>query len=464
MLEGFEPSSTLACFLHPMHPAALRIALDLLSPQQALVALLAPGEPLAAWLMCEDFTPDLAEHRLFFATTPDELERLLLTYPGLPTPGQFIRTVAIDDDTCRQLVDACQAAFSRVHEARTALLNQLLQPRPAHRRPPARIVVSAARRFQLWDDAAETLSRLAQSLPDLNTLPWPHDDPLHTAPLALARLAADADAVLLADLVRSDLAGQLASDCPLVTLATSPRVPAYPGNRLDLVLLTGSRQPADWHRAGWPDSRIVLAELPPLPVPPSPSGTPVVGLLADTLPLRIPPAIEEFSSHRLLWERAAAEIAADPAIVAEDALAYLERLRHEMGVDHTHFPLETFVRQLVIPAWQQSVARHLLAAGIPLHLHGRGWDRLGDAAADLLPHWRGPIRSQNDLLAAATPLSALVRPLPLPGDTPARRLGRPLLTVRGPRHTWLKPAPNPAHRPYLTPELLHQCLSRIISP
>ncbi|MFN4242248.1 MAG: hypothetical protein ACK4PI_03320 [Tepidisphaerales bacterium] len=461
MLESFEPSSTVACFLHPMHPAAVLVALEMLGPRQALIVLLGPGEQLPLWLMPLDFRRPLQEHRLFFARHPDDIRTLLSRHEGLPLPGQFIRTPAIDDETCRQVIEQCQSVFAEVHHARHAVLHTL-HTRPASRtRPPRRAIVGQPAGFRLWDDAADTLRQVVCSLDGLHVQPWPFEDPLHTAPLDLARRTEGADVVLLADLFRADLGGQLPPTCPLVTWTTQPRPVSWPTGGDDWALAATSAARSALLQSGWPAERVLDADWPSLPVAPPPLAVRTVGLLADTQPVRLPPAVEEYSSHRLLWEHAEAAIRTDPAVVGEDAIAYVEQLRAALSIDPAAFPLDLFVQRLVIPAWQHSVARHLVAGGFRVHIHGHGWDRLGELSEQLHPAWRGPLDTADALVRAAGPLTHLVRPMPLPGNDPLRRLGRPVLQVLG---NWQsRPSVAPPQKPGrpLSPALLGELLRRI---
>ena len=101
MFKKMLTPGVVACFLRPAHAAHLRVTLDMLESQQAIVALV--PEPQTAWMLlhCEDFASDIAAGRLWFAVGAhweSQLAELFVANPGLPTPSQFIRPIAIDNE------------------------------------------------------------------------------------------------------------------------------------------------------------------------------------------------------------------------------------------------------------------------------------------------------------------------------------------------------------------------------
>jgi len=422
MLESLVPSSTLACFLHPFHPAAIAEALSLLSPTQAVVALLESPQDLTAFLACDDFSADIAAHRLFFCPSTDHLASFLAARPGLPTPGQFIRTDTLDDATCRSLIETCQSHFGHEHARRLAEVARLTT-RPAPESPPARFVLATTSRYTPFADAPSALAALLPGEPTL----WPHDDPLHTSPLALLALAHTADAVITADLYRDCAQSLLPPALAFITLATRAPIPPPTPNAHDRLILTHAALEPLAKAAGWSPQQYTLASLPQLPAT-APTSPAHLALLADTSPIPAsPPAqIEDFSSHRLLWERIQSDLTSNPLLAGADIVAYISARRAELAIPEAGFPLATFAERLAIPLWQQSLARVLVGAGVPLRIHGAGW---ATAAPDLAGLLAGPLTSPAAAHLALCSATALLPPYPLPGPHPIHSAPRPLLPL-----------------------------------
>jgi hypothetical protein len=428
MLESLTGEASVALLLHPPFPAAIRATLDRIAPEHALIALLDDPDELPQFLSCEDFSADFHEHRLLLACSTGHLAELLASHDGLPTPGLFVRLSTLHDSVCRQLIDDCQRIFQAEHDRRASLAAGLAgeskrRSEPV-RRSISRVVLSFPRRFHPHNPPADLLAE------DLSTrfalTPWHPDDPLQTSPLHLLKLAGQSDVLLLLDCFRDDIQNILPAEVHVVTLATGPRI-CPPRSDTDALVLTHRSllQPA--RSAGWPEHRTTLATLPVPPAPPpARSGSPLL-LLADTRPVSLPPAIEEFSSHRLLWERAFAELTDDPLLLGHTPETYLTRLRSEMGISEHGFPIRTFITELAIPLWQQRLVLALLEAGLPVCVAGRGWDKLS-INATVMP--RPTSRAQLTSLLGES--SALLPPEPLAPTFahPLADLGRALLQPR----------------------------------
>src|SRR5205823_15018631 len=103
-----------ACFLSPEHAAQIHAALDRLTPEQAIIAIVPDSETQHTILHCENFTPDFQAHRLWLVTGsnwPDDLKQLLSDHPGLPIPSQFIRLPHIGTDVLESQIAAAQRVF-----------------------------------------------------------------------------------------------------------------------------------------------------------------------------------------------------------------------------------------------------------------------------------------------------------------------------------------------------------------
>src|SRR4051794_4190866 len=93
MLPKLSITGTTGCLIAPPHAAPIHIALELLQPNQAVVALLDDTAALQTILHLHDFSQDISGHRLFFAAGGEwaaPLEDLFLQNPGLPVPMSFI--------------------------------------------------------------------------------------------------------------------------------------------------------------------------------------------------------------------------------------------------------------------------------------------------------------------------------------------------------------------------------------
>ena len=96
-----------------------------------------------------------------------------------------------------------------------------------------------------------------------------------------------------------------------------------------------------------------------------------------------------------------------------------------------------FVDGLIVPAYQQGLARWLAEGGVDLKLFGRGWDQVEGLAA----RHAGGVVDRAALGAAAEACGALVHVWPRGGAHPIEALGRPVLrrSFKG-REMWLAEA------------------------
>lgn len=434
LLEAFRPTSSVACFLFPFHPAAVREALDMTSSQQAVIALLGDID-LSMFLSCEDFSADFASNRLWLVRDAAGLEALLQDRRGLPVPGIFIRTPGTDDALVKTGVDSCQAVFSRIRERNEQHAEQIRRTPRTLSRPAQRLLVATTNRFKLWDDAQVALRDIASAMDGMEMMNWAIDDPASMSPLHLLEQSSKADALLAADFFRGDAHGVLPSDLPVITWVTQPRVDTYTAaSKLDRVLLADPAFRKLARQAGWPDAQVEMAARPTTLLPSPPPGS-RLALIADTLPLSIPPEIEDFSSHRLLWERAESELRTDPLRIGTDIAGYLDRMRIEMHIAPEGFPTVTIAERLVVPLWQQEVARRILGAGLPLKIYGSGWDKTEVSSAVA-----GSICSVQDLRKAVEQAAALIVPIPVAYAHPAEACGRAALRASGDLASFLRRA------------------------
>jgi hypothetical protein len=130
----------------------------------------------------------------------------------------------------------------------------------------------------------------------------------------------------------------------------------------------------------------------------------------------------DLSSHQLLWDLIRAELHDNPALVKDDVPAYLHSRMQRLNVSETGLDQRRFIEALIIPAYQQSIATHLVNAKIPLRIFGQGWPRAAR-----------PISSREDLTHAIATSSALIHLWPTHHPHPIDTAGPPVLrlTSRG---------------------------------
>ena len=430
MLKKLECNGRVACFLAPTLAAHLRVALETLRPDQAVVSVNPDLRVLRVMLHSTDFSDAIDARRLWFAWGADwqaELSRVFRDNPGLATPSQFIRLPVMPDDEVDKLVTAAQAVFAEQNAARLVALAKLRDGHADLAGAVRRVCVLAPSHFRLWDNAGTTLADAVQSATaetDVRVVRFDADHPLNSSGLALARAAAGCDVVLSADTGRADLPNVAPDSAQWVTWVTTGRVPSVRGAAdNDAVLLADGAWRAAAAGAGWPNDRIHVATWPVANASANAaSGGPLV-VVADTRLPDPPEKMHEFSSHVLLWERIRAEIARDPFAVGDDPVAFVDRAIRACGMSGEHIDRRLFADALVVPAYQQALARLLLRERIPVRLYGAGWD----AADEFRAHASGPVRSRRCLRRAVAQAAAVVHVWPGGFAHPIDACGRPVV-------------------------------------
>jgi hypothetical protein len=434
ILKSLDASGRTVCFLRPPFAAQIRLALEKTRADQAIIALVPSIESLSVILHGEDFSADLRLHRLWFAwgeKWPEELATLFDENPGLPTPAQFVRGAAADKAEAEALIPAAQQVFAAVGVRRSQQLVPLRKNWRCSDRTPPRCCVVAPSHFRLWDDGGDVLAKIFAE--DTESIRFDSDDPASASPLILAESACQCDAVVSVNLAREDLGDVLPPEMPWVTWITRPRLPAATAaGKRDGLIVADVR----WRRkavdAGWPADRVEVAGWPALEIAAPADGAPVY-LIADTRPLKAPAAVLELSSQNLLWEAIASELLADPLRVGGDPEKFLNRRRQEMRIGDGGFDAQLFLDQLIVPAFQQGMARLLIRKKTPLRLRGRGWDEIDEFAAIA----GGPIDSRAQWVDAVTASAGLVFPSPLAHAHPIDALPRPIVRPAGSQNSAL---------------------------
>ena len=423
MFKKMVTPGVVASFLRPAHAAHLRVTLDMLEPQQAIIALI--PEPQVFWVMlhCEDFCQDIAAGRVWFAVGPhweSQLAELFVANPGLPTPSQFIRPIAIDNEPADAMVGPAQKVFADESERRSAQIRSRVSVwKPAPR--AKKLCIVAPSRFRLWNDAPHTLHQTLSASREFEVSRFDSDSPRTASPVALCKLATNCDAAITANISRADLSGVFPASMPLITWVTFPRIPAFEGTSPDDALLLADES---WQRlaieAGWPEARTKVAGWPATQL--SASGN-ALSLITDITTLEVPKAVAGFSSQRILWESIQHELLNNPFAVGTDIDGYLKRWQTKCDVDSEHLDRVLFIESLIVPAYQQGLARLLMHNRISLALHGTGWTELPEFA----PYASGPVTSRERFEQIIQSSAALVHAWPIAYAHPIQSIGLPVI-------------------------------------
>ena len=431
ILRRLEFKGSVACFISPAHAAQIRFTLQRMGTGQALMCVIPDLRDLRITLGCESFETEIAAGRLWFLSGDDwanSLAELLRNNQGLPTPAQFIRTNLTEPQQAETLMAQADAVIQKENARRSDLVRSILTSRTT--RDPGALLAVVSSGFRLWDDAGGTLHDLARGA-EWATLDV--DDPCRASAVAFARAAAESRAIVMANGSRAELPTSLPSDLAVISWLTWPRIPQFDRRcPADGVILTDPAWRDTALRAGWPSDRIIIGTWPAATSILS-AGT-GLAIIADTCPIQ--KLNFEMSSHGLLWDTIASELSSDPFKVRQDAATYLSRWCARAGIDEQTLDRRAFIERLIVPAYQQGLARALLQAGIELRLHGRGWNEL-----DELSHQHaGDIGDRAALRAAIHSAAALVHVWPMPWTHPIESAGRPVLQVTGSRDSWIQEA------------------------
>ena len=449
VLRKMELGAVVTCFLSPTHAAQLRVTLDRLGAAQALIAVVPDVADVRLMLGCEAFVDEIEAGRLWFAWGEDwavRLRDLLVGNDGLPVPGQFVRTAMVEDDRMQGMIARAQEVLSREMTRRAEAVREVFKTGVADSNL---ICAVAPGGFRLWDDAGAVIADMSRAGGWRVVDP---DQPCQASPVALARAAADCGAVVAANLGRSDLSELLPKATRVITWLTGPRVPRFdPKAEADALVVADERWRPLAISAGWPADRVTVAGWPARGAAGAGAG---LGVIADTVPI-VRPAFD-LSSHNVLWDTIALELANDPFAAGQDVAAYLVQLLRRAGIADGSVDARTFIERLILPAYQQGLVRRLIDAGAPVRLFGRGWGEI----AEFAPAHQGEVSNPDALRRAVASCAALAHVWPEAWAHPIDAAGRPVLrlTFRG-AEAWLSDArrivagPLQAHRVNAPPAL-----------
>ncbi len=432
VLGAFVLQGGVACFLNPTHASQVRVVLGMLGPGQAVVVAVPDVRTLRLILHGEDFSGAIEGHRLWLCEGEGwagQLEGIFEEHAGLPLPQQFVRLPGIEEDLVGRMIAEAEAVIGRRTKARGAMAAGLREKKRTKGAGVARVCVAAASQFRLWGDAGHVLTEvMGGGGAGVEVVRVDTDDPASSSPLALAMAVSECDALVTVNLGRSDWPGVLGMDQGWVTWVVAPRVPAYQAEaKGDGLILADGAWVEMARAAGWPAERVRVGGWPGKRVGTVEGG--YIAIIVDTLELRPPARVEDMSSHRLLWEMIVEELGGNPFALGEDVERYLEERIERMGIEEEGFDRLMFVEKLILPAYQQGLARALAAEKWPVRLFGRGWGEL----AEFKECWGGVVESREAFEAAVAGAAAVVHVWPWGHAHPIDAVGRPVVRRRGQR-------------------------------
>src|SRR5262249_17369872 len=145
-----------------------------------------------------------------------------------------------------------------------------------------------------------------------------------------------------------------------------------------------------------------------------------------------------FSSHRLLWEMIAHELAADPFALGDDPREFLAKRIKRAGVNSADVSEAVFLEKLIWPAYQRAVAQMIAETGLPLRLAGDGWEQ----APGLEKFAAAAPRSHEQFSALVVSSTVLLDGWAGWLGHPVRHQGRPVLGAARTRPAFIQQARN----------------------
>jgi hypothetical protein len=425
LLKTMDESPLGSCLLAPAHAGLLLAARERVGSASVLMVL-HPNVPAVRIILgCHDFSAEIRQHRLWFAVGSDwqrQLRQMFDNYPGLATPHRFIRTKLLPAEAADTLIAAGQSVFSEVLENRAKMIADLHGSKTI---ASNQILLVVRSQFRLWDNGSDILQAElcdltnnpnAEKSGDFTIREFDTDDPLSTSPLALATAAYECGSVVAANICRADSNHLVPIEHSWITWLTRAMIPAFStAGPADALILADNRWRSLARDAGWPDDRVHVCPWPMSMIRTAESNAsghlsthgsavglanqiiakPTLGLLCDTGTIQIPRSIGEFSSHAILWEMIEAELHTDPLVV-DDADHYLRNRAGQLNIDLETLDKPGFIEHLILPAYQQGLARLLIAAGLPIRLCGRGWELI----PEFTNHAQGPLITRSDFQTA----------------------------------------------------------------
>ncbi len=427
LLEKFTIRGQSACMLAPTHPSQIACVLARLERSQALMAMVPDGVTASLFLSCEDFSSDLRAGRLHLIFGKDwakQLEEVLNGNPGLAVPTQFIRLPISDAAVVDGMIPESQRVFSQVNARRNAMIGSIRSNSLGWTSQTLKLCVVAPSGKRMFDDSTSQLRRLLDdaSAGDIQTCIFDPDEPGRNSTLQFAQLASTCNAILAADLGRSDLPNLVDNRTSWITWVTGIRIPSpVPAATSDRLLLCDPSLTPRALAAGWKEPQISCARWQSIEL--AGSGDGHLAIFADTSLIEIPDAISDYSSHELLWDALVADIARDPIAVYERSAELLNERALQFQIAPAAIDTHLWLESLIVPAYQHAIARLLIHSNIPLKLFGRNWAKI----EDLRPHSAGDVTSATDFEKHLTVCSGVVHSLPIDVPSAANFMNRAVL-------------------------------------
>jgi hypothetical protein len=432
ILQSLEKSPIGSCLLDPPHAGLVRAARERMGDCPVLFVVQPNLEVARMILCCHDFSDQFASHRLWTLCGEDwqTISRQIFDdYPGLATPARFIRTKWTADEAITSMIADAQDVFSTVLNTRAQEVSNR-QSGTAQTQDRRKILLVGGSAFRLWENAADVLHQRLSAIGSAHQLDlrrFDTDDALNGSPLALLQAAGACGSVVSADLCRADCNQLVPREMPWITWITLPAVPTFDqaGPNDALVLADVNWQPLA-RKAGWPGDRVKTCGWPIQAEVRTTGQSNGLAIICDTRAIDIPASVKSFSSHRLLWELIEEELQTNPLAV-ENADDYLTNRAGQLHIGIDALDRRSFIDGLIHPAYQQGLARLLIAEKLPVFLYGRGWDELCEFSSN----YRGRISTAAELETAIGSAAALVYCWPERSAHPIESSGKPIVHRSG---------------------------------
>jgi hypothetical protein len=431
MLRSLPDESVGSCQLMPAHVGLVRAARERMGNCPVLFVAQPDAIIARMILSCHDFSDQIDRHRFWIVSGLDwlqHLERIFTDYPGLATPLRFIRTRLTNEELTLPAITAIQSVFSKALSLRGEEINRL-KAEPIATVDHKSILLVGGTEFRLWEFGTDLIEQQLRSRAHIDGLTirrFDMDDALCGSPLALLQAARQSGSVVAADVCRADCNQLLSPDIAWITWLTQPGAPPFDsaGPR-DALILADEKWTPIARVAGWPASRIRVCGWPVHPVASSDCEK-VLGFICDTRKIQIPTTVADFSSHRLLWELIEEELAANP-LALEDVDGYLANRASQLNIAIDALDRPRFVEEMILPAYQQGLARMLISAGVSIQLWGKGWGDLEEFAKKT----SGAVSSRAELEEAIGTCKGLIYCWPTRGAHPMEMFGKQVVYRSG---------------------------------
>ncbi len=427
MLGQVIVSGSSAVLLAPTHAQQIRTVLDRMSVQQVLMVII-PGEYIAGTILsCADFSAEIRARRLWLACGPDWLEEItaiLESQDGIAPASMMIRVPGLNAGAVERVLKPCEALLIRNTRTHSTQLGLVYSKPQSPKKPPKKVCVVSGP-FKLWDDASHQLENAIASA-DVEAVIVDSSIPTQSSALKVARSADGCDAILTANVSRTDLPMVAPHNVPWITWVTNNRIPRHdPAATSDRLIVSEPTQVRLAIEAGWKESSILVGQEPIRTKTTSRNALPAI--FADLEPIVMPRSIEEMSSQRLVWERIEHDVGRNPLCIGASPVEYIYRVAEQIGLARNGMPIDTIRSELLVPQFMRSLAKCLKAANVKFKIYGRGWDAIPEVATC----WAGPIIDGDSLAKALTATSAILDVWPGDATHPARRSGRTMIRPWG---------------------------------